>query len=213
MSESKKYTNAELKSIKDRIPKDVRKAIKAHLRPVVETAAMEKVNSKGQYERVLQNAIDELVAKMRLDKNLLADWKTKDHDHGIAKKKNIFGKRSASKVKEKNLKVDFENLKKSVSGPDESASSIEKSADPSQPKIVEYDDQDALLDKSLADQDSNTLFKDKMCKIIHDRQSEDAIQGHPGKRIFLNWLIKNESKKQFWPRYPVLRNMTQSEKV
>lgn len=52
-----------------------------------------------------------------------------------------------------------------------------------------------------------------MCQIIQDRQSEDAIQGIPGKMIFLTWLIKNESTKQAWPRFPILRNVTQSEKV
>ena len=51
-----------------------------------------------------------------------------------------------------------------------------------------------------------------MCRLVNDPYSEDAIIGHPGGNIFLNWIIKNEAKKQ-WPRYPILRNVTTSEKV
>ena len=47
-----------------------------------------------------------------------------------------------------------------------------------------------------------------MCKIIQDKHSEDAIEGFPGQNIFLTWRIKNDSKKQAWPRFPILRNVT-----
>ena len=52
-------------------------------------------------------------------------------------------------------------------------------------------------------------FKDKMCKIVQDKQGEDAILGQPGKKIGLYWSIKNDSKHA-WPRFPILRNVTNS---
>ena len=49
-----------------------------------------------------------------------------------------------------------------------------------------------------------------MCRVRN--QIDDAIQVVAGGSVELCWLIKNESK-QTWPRFPVLRNVTLSEKV
>lgn len=36
--------------------------------------------------------------------------------------------------------------------------------------------------------------------------------GVPGMKIYLSWIVKNDSK-QCWPRFPILRNITQNQKV
>jgi hypothetical protein len=114
--------------------------------------------------------------------------------------------------------VDFNALKKSIHGPKEApliAPNDLSEPDSGVPLIEEYEDHPigSILNQSLAEQSSEGPLKDNMCKIVQDQQSEDAIQGHPGKSIYLSWRIKNESKKQQWPRYPILRNVTKSEKV
>lgn len=51
-----------------------------------------------------------------------------------------------------------------------------------------------------------------MCKVVADAQGEEAIAGSPNKMIYLSWSIKNDSKTR-WPRYPILRNVTTSQRV
>lgn len=70
-----------------------------------------------------------------------------------------------------------------------------------------------LMQQSMQVSSGNkSKFKDKMCKVVLDSQGEDVIGGAPGKMIYLSWQIKNDSKNK-WPRYPILRNVTTSQRV
>jgi len=64
-----------------------------------------------------------------------------------------------------------------------------------EPNQIIFDQKEFNLNESILLQDSELGFKDKMCRLINDPYSEDAIIGHPGGNIFLNWTIKNEAKK------------------
>ena len=69
-----------------------------------------------------------------------------------------------------------------------------------------------LIEESLKLQDSEKQFKDKMCRLVSDEYVDDAINGRPGRSVYLTWKIENDSKYD-WPRYPILKNVTASQKV
>jgi hypothetical protein len=75
--------------------------------------------------------------------------------------------------------------------------------------IKEKSHMDRLIDESLKLQDSEKQFKDKMCRLVSDEYVDDAINGRPGRSVYLTWKIENDSKYD-WPRYPILKNVTAS---
>jgi hypothetical protein len=51
-----------------------------------------------------------------------------------------------------------------------------------------------------------------MLRVVSDDQGGDVILAEPGKKIYLSWVVKNDSKLN-WPRFPILRNITENQKV
>jgi len=48
-----RLTNQQLKQIKDKMPKELKKFVKAHISQMVEQSAIETLSCKGEYNRIL----------------------------------------------------------------------------------------------------------------------------------------------------------------
>ena len=110
---SAKVSTQQQREIKAKIPNNIRAVLKDQIKVLVEQAARARINQPGFFDKALQEAVDDYVAKVRAE-NMLAS-KPKEGETVAKKKTNIFHKRNTSKHQE-NIVVDFQALKKSSNG-------------------------------------------------------------------------------------------------